>query len=470
MNMGDLSFNKVLSQLPNPTTPNSVYYVRVGTGFDVYVTGNDNIPIKINNAGLTISDVESIVGSRSGGNIIFNGYGSLAKTNYNFSGFSVSNRPLPPGIIHGFSNRITNAVVPCDQVIPVNKDYLYTFSFNIVGEFSDPRAETITNGNNFYLGVDALDISGNSIQPQNITMTRYNANFNISEGSTIKSISFTDKSEYDRFKTDAMTVVAGGKYLVDPTYTDANGTSYNQYTRWVLTRLISNASWVFDDAKMTVTTSSSVWLLNSQVDPTYLAKTGGISTTIGLSHTGGTYLYPDPDTSNVPVKSTWTKYNITIDPKSLRDGTAAIRLIFLINRTNYGTINTTIAGLDLNYRISPELHYKSYELASNVIPPGLINPVITLSHNASNSTVKYTIKADGISSPAGTTTSATSRMDSRYYNNLSVSLPGGWIGINSSNGLLTLMSYFSHNTPFSVSYETNSTNYWIAPISWKRIK
>lgn len=43
-----IKFFRVVSSLPQETEPNSLYFVRVGTGFDFYITDLNNVPIRLN--------------------------------------------------------------------------------------------------------------------------------------------------------------------------------------------------------------------------------------------------------------------------------------------------------------------------------------------------------------------------------------------------------------------------------------
>ena len=53
-------FHKIVSALPDPLEANSIYYVRVGTGFDTYVTNDIGLVVAYeSNEKLKISDIQA---------------------------------------------------------------------------------------------------------------------------------------------------------------------------------------------------------------------------------------------------------------------------------------------------------------------------------------------------------------------------------------------------------------------------
>ena len=56
--MSVVLFHKIVSALPDPLEPNSIYYVRVGSGFDTYVTNSSGMIVAYeSNEKLKISDI-----------------------------------------------------------------------------------------------------------------------------------------------------------------------------------------------------------------------------------------------------------------------------------------------------------------------------------------------------------------------------------------------------------------------------
>lgn len=75
--MSQVGFAKVVSALPSSLDPDTLYFVRVGSGFDVYLTNTNATPsafslnapsvviggYPVNTSGLSVGDVLSFTGS-----------------------------------------------------------------------------------------------------------------------------------------------------------------------------------------------------------------------------------------------------------------------------------------------------------------------------------------------------------------------------------------------------------------------
>lgn len=58
--------HKVVAALPSPLEPDSIYYVRVGQGFDIYVTNGSGVVVEYSlNATLAVEEIQQQIGDIS---------------------------------------------------------------------------------------------------------------------------------------------------------------------------------------------------------------------------------------------------------------------------------------------------------------------------------------------------------------------------------------------------------------------
>lgn len=61
--MAQINQHKVVASLPDPLEANSIYYVRVGEGFDIYVTNGSGVVVDYKlNAALAVEDIQQQIG------------------------------------------------------------------------------------------------------------------------------------------------------------------------------------------------------------------------------------------------------------------------------------------------------------------------------------------------------------------------------------------------------------------------
>lgn len=64
--MAQINQHKVVASLPDPLEANSIYYVRVGEGFDIYVTNGSGVVVEYSlNAALAVGEIQQQIGDIS---------------------------------------------------------------------------------------------------------------------------------------------------------------------------------------------------------------------------------------------------------------------------------------------------------------------------------------------------------------------------------------------------------------------
>lgn len=64
--MAQINQHKVVASLPDPLEANSIYYVRVGEGFDIYVTNGSGVVVEYSlNATLAVEEIQQQIGDIS---------------------------------------------------------------------------------------------------------------------------------------------------------------------------------------------------------------------------------------------------------------------------------------------------------------------------------------------------------------------------------------------------------------------
>lgn len=64
--MAQINQHKVVASLPDPLEANSIYYVRVGEGFDIYVTNGSGVVVEYSlNASLAVEEIQQQIGGIS---------------------------------------------------------------------------------------------------------------------------------------------------------------------------------------------------------------------------------------------------------------------------------------------------------------------------------------------------------------------------------------------------------------------
>ncbi len=348
------SFVKTVSALPSPLTPNTIYAVRVGTGFDLYVSDmTGGIAHKLNTPTsdtpmASVADLDywrETMNSRlmlytqsRGQGLVSNGYG-LMQDNTNFSGFVFDATDTQTGF-GCFKTSVLNFNKSIDEFIAVNPERTYEFSF---------YAKTLQAGaNNLnYAFIECFDLDKQSILPHNLPMLTFRVTQDVNAANPTLHIHPDDDITrlvqlYNANKSSTAIF-----YLNNPVYQSKTGFTYPfaTYTRAHHTNAVRFSSTNLD-------AQNRIW-----AGIPFLATTDiKAGDTISLTMSGGSYLYVfspsyktnnwvidyTRDLSNHTIPTEWTQYRAKFLAKNLlRAGTALIKIGWLLNRGSTNNGNTT---------------------------------------------------------------------------------------------------------------------------------
>lgn len=339
-NRMSFAFVKTVSALPADLVPNSIYVVRVGEGFDLYVTDltgatahklNPPTPAKplatVADLHYWIERTVNLIKSRGNG-LVTNGSGMLGD-NTNFKEYIFEPLELATGYGSFYTEKV-NSSYPIDEPIAIDPNKTYEFSFYAKGLNTDGYVLGKS-----YAFVECLDMDLNSIQPQHCSQL----NIKLIKGATAGGqVTLTLAPESipaftDYFNRHAKT--SGNIFITTHSYKSAKGYQYplGTYSR---TFLSQSTKW----NATTFNADTGEWTgitLNRNV-------TINDGDTIALSVAGGTFIYPIGRISSVEllsadhmidavVKSDWTYYCARFKPANLlRVGTALVKVGWLLNR------------------------------------------------------------------------------------------------------------------------------------------
>ena len=151
------SFHKMVSQLPSVLEPNGIYTVRVGRGFDLYVTDmTGSVAHKLNS--LDEERLKLYFQSQNG--LVSNGNG-MRGDNTNFTSFKMSTTAVPPGH-RCFYADAPDTVYTLDEFIAVDPTRKYRLNFNAYGNYLNG---TLSKA---YALIECYDMDKNRILPSNL--------------------------------------------------------------------------------------------------------------------------------------------------------------------------------------------------------------------------------------------------------------------------------------------------------------
>lgn len=341
------SFVKTVSALPSPLTPNTIYAVRVGTGFDLYVSDmTGGIAHKLNaptsdTPMASVADLDywreimtKYVQSRGQG-LVSNGY-ALMENNTNFSKFSYDPSDAYTGF-GCFKTDVLNFNQTIDEFIAINPEKIYEFSF---------YAKTLKTGSNnlCYAFIECFDLDKLSILPHHLTHLTFKVTQDVTSTSPTLHIHDDDIAKVTALWNTNKSSSAIC-YLNNPVYKSKTGFTYPfaTYTRAHYTNAVRFSN---------TTISGNVWSGVNFLSHTNI-KAGD---TVSLSMSGGSYLYIftqshvrngavieiNKELNNMAIPETWTLYRAKFIPnKILRAGTALIKIGWLLNRGSTKDGNTT---------------------------------------------------------------------------------------------------------------------------------
>ena len=260
------------------------------------------------------------VQSRVGG-LVTNGTG-LLKNNENFSQFT-----FDPAEAHsGFGSfKITgsNQVTTMDEVIPVDPNGTYEFSFAT-------KVEDGTKTTKMYALVDCLDIDGSQILPMHVKTYAVTLAEDLEAGSTTIKIIPDDVAK--------LKAAAGWRwgigelmYIAHGTYTSQSGYHYPEGT---YSRNILNGAGVANNK--TTLSDDGTWVIGSSLVVTETIKAGK---KLIVSFDGGVYSYWMTNVRDAVLTDDWRVFTLKEQmSKVLRPATATIKIGWWANR---GQANTT---------------------------------------------------------------------------------------------------------------------------------
>lgn len=281
----------------------------------------------IGNGGGQTGDLSSLeakiklyVQSRVGG-LVTNGTG-LLKNNENFSQFTFD----PAEAYSGFGSfKITgsNQVTTMDEVIPVDPNGTYEFSFAT-------KVEDGTKTTKMYALVDCLDIDGSQILPMHVKTYAVTLAEDLEAASTTIKIIPDDVAKLKaaagwRWGSGELMYIANGKYTSQSGYHYPEGT----YSRNIL-----NGSGVANNK--TTLSDDGTWVIGSSLVVSETIKAGK---KLIVSFDGGVYSYWMTNVRDAVLTDDWQVFTLKEQmSKVLRPATATIKIGWWANR---GQANTT---------------------------------------------------------------------------------------------------------------------------------
>lgn len=260
------------------------------------------------------------VQSRVGG-LVTNGTG-LLKNNENFSQFTFD----PSEAYSGFGSfKITgsNQVTTMDEVIPVDPNGTYEFSFAT-------KVEDGTKTTKMYALVDCLDIDGSQILPMHVKTYAVTLAEDLEAASTTIKIIPDDVAKLKaaagwRWGSGELMYIANGKYTSRSGYHYPEGT----YSRNIL-----NGAGVANNK--TTLSDDGTWVIGSSLVVTETIKAGK---KLIVSFDGGVYSYWMTNVRDAVLTDDWQVFTLKEQmSKVLRPATATIKIGWWANR---GQANTT---------------------------------------------------------------------------------------------------------------------------------
>ena len=264
--------------------------------------------------------IKLYVQSRVGG-LVTNGTG-LLKNNENFSQFTYD----PSEAYSGFGSfKITgsNQVTTMDEVIPVDPNGTYEFSFAT-------KVEDGAKTTKMYALVDCLDIDGSQILPMHVKTYAVTLAEDLEAASTTIKIIPEDVAKLKaaagwRWSSGELMYIANGKYTSQSGYHYPEGT----YSRNIL-----NGAGVANNK--TTLSDDGTWVIGSSLVVTETIKAGK---KLIVSFDGGVYSYWMTNVRDAVLTDDWQVFTLKEQMrKVLRPATATIKIGWWANR---GQANTT---------------------------------------------------------------------------------------------------------------------------------
>lgn len=263
--------------------------------------------------------IKLYVQSRVGG-LVTNGTG-LLKNNENFSQFTFDQSEAYSGF-GSFKITGSNQVTTMDEVIPVDPNGTYEFSFAT-------KVEDGTKTTKMYALVDCLDIDGSQILPMHVKTYAVTLAEDLEAASTTIKIIPEDVAKLKaaagwRWGSGELMYIANGKYTSQSGYHYPEGT----YSRNIL-----NGSGVANNK--TTLSDDGTWVIGSSLVVSETIKAGK---KLIVSFDGGVYSYWMTNVRDAVLTDDWQVFTLKEQMnKVLRPATATIKIGWWANRSQANT-------------------------------------------------------------------------------------------------------------------------------------
>lgn len=354
--MSDFAAAKVVGALPATLTPNTLYCVRTGVGFDVYLSDSTGSVAHKANAPTNPLEFGSLAGMYNG--LFRNGSGQTGDAQ-NWNGLTRNASVFPFGTRAAFQYNGSYRVWTSNDLMPVDPMKVYALSCYT------KWLSKVTPKVAMYVGFDQYDIDNHAVTAH-LAMRIYASDTQLAQdlkpNDTV--VYLQDASGWN--DSNGYRHQRGFAFY---TYKDSTGYLYRReiapYTRYVTWS--SNGWWTNGGATPAVNktnntiTLTAPWNYPNPDDPQGIWRAG---TAVSNSNSGGTYNYRLLSNwrRNQTGETEW-KYNSAFaggsmdltgnnDGTKLRPGTAKIKMMALLNHPQsgiYGTPNDIcmLAGMHL---------------------------------------------------------------------------------------------------------------------------
>lgn len=325
-----LEIQKVVGALPTTLSPNTFYAVRVGVGYDLYLS--DSTGAVAHRLNPSDDRMRLYVQSRGTG-LVSNGTGLMGDTT-NFSKFTFDPTEAKVGM-GCFVCDMANADFAIDELIPVSPLDSYKVEFFAKYGKGSPQGHT-------YFYVSAYDADGQPMTPHWITDSTYKVERMV-QGENQIIIHADDRQKfYDRFVKNTSATIR----FLSPNYTAQTGYLYppNTYSR---TQLASTRTY----AQMSYNKDTGVLSnvpIQIGVEP---------NTLVSISVTGENYAYIVNEMRNSKLSEEWQHFAKTFSTSQIMENpshiqnkifpyASFIKIGWLLNRGVTGGV-TKVSGVQM---------------------------------------------------------------------------------------------------------------------------
>ena len=283
--------------------------------------------------GIDAAAQQRYVQSRGNG-LITNGSG-LLRNNTNFSRMVFDGGDVYAGF-GCFTTSVLNNDASTDELIPVNLNSTYEFSF---------AARTmVKNGESrCYAYLLCADIDGKTILPHNLPFTFFRIAQPLSANGQIV-VHADDRAKVESNIRSKLTSAAS-MFLLSADYTSAGG--YKHPTGSYSQTFYGSGS---QNATTPVTYDQSTGIITG-VPTNLITGTFPAGTMLAIGQSGGTYVYLVPEMTNGIVPDVWTPYSRTFVAKDvIRPYTSMVKFGWLCNRNSQAGNKQAFSAIDFRQK------------------------------------------------------------------------------------------------------------------------